>query len=151
MNICYDSAFPEASRVLALDGADLIVLPTNWPPGASCLADYAVPSRAMENRVYYIAVNRVGQERGFHFIGRSKICNVDGGVLAEAPHEQEAILYAELDLERARNKHIVRVPGKHEIDRFADRRPDLYGRIVASDTLGPTPRQRAANHGKSQG
>ena len=68
-------------------------------------------------------------------------------MLAEAPHEQAAILYAELDLERARNKHIVRVPGQHEIDRFADRRPDMYGRIVAADTVGPTPRQRAAAAG----
>jgi len=39
MNICYDGAFPEAARVMALDGADLIVLPTNWPPGAECTAD----------------------------------------------------------------------------------------------------------------
>jgi len=50
MNICYDRAFPEAARVMALDGADLIVLPTNWPPGAECTADCVVPTRAMENR-----------------------------------------------------------------------------------------------------
>lgn len=149
MNICYDAAFPEASRVLALDGADLIVLPTNWPPGGSCLADYAVNARAMENCVYYAAVNRIGREGGFRFIGKSKICDVDGGVLAEAPHDQAAVLYADLDLERARNKHLVRVPGQHEIDRFADRRPDMYGRIVAADTVGPTPRQRAAAAGSA--
>ena len=34
MNICYDGSFPESSRIMALDGADLVVLPTNWPPGA---------------------------------------------------------------------------------------------------------------------
>lgn len=130
MHICYDGAFPEASRVMALQGADLIVLPTNWPPGAECTADYVINTRALENNVYFAAVNRTGTERGFHFIGKSKICDTRGYVLAEAQHEDEAVLYAELDLARARNKHIIRVPGKHEINRFADRRPEMYGPIV---------------------
>lgn len=131
MNICYDGAFPEAARVMALDGADLIALPTNWPPGAECTADFVINTRAMENHVYYAAINRVGTERGFRFIGKSKICGPSGCVLAEAPHEEEALLYAEIDLELARRKRVIRVPGKHEIDRFADRRPEMYGRIAA--------------------
>lgn len=130
MSICYDAAFPEAARVLALEGADLIVLPTNWPPGAECTADFVINARAMENNVYYMAVNRVGNERGFRFIGQSKICDPRGKVLVEAPHENETILYAEIDPAFARQKHIVRVPGKHEIDRFADRRPEMYGRLT---------------------
>jgi 5-aminopentanamidase len=132
MSICYDAAFPEAARVLALEGADIIALPTNWPPGAECTADFVINARAMENHVYFMAVNRVGQERGFRFIGKSKICDPRGQVLAEAPHENEAILYAEIDLDFARRKRVVRVPGKHEIDRFADRRPEMYGRITGS-------------------
>jgi predicted amidohydrolase len=130
MSICYDAAFPEAARVLALEGADVIALPTNWPPGAECTADFVINARAMENNVYYMAVNRVGNERGFRFIGQSKICDPRGRVLAEARHEDEMILYADIDPAFAREKHIVRVPGKHEIDRFADRRPELYGRIL---------------------
>jgi predicted amidohydrolase len=130
MNICYDCAFPESSRVMALAGADLIVLPTNWPPGAECTADYVVNARALENNVYYLAVNRVGEERGFRFIGGSKICATNGSPLAAAAHERETILYAEIDLARARNKHVVRVPNKHEINRFADRRPQWYGPIA---------------------
>ncbi|HEV3004259.1 MAG TPA: carbon-nitrogen hydrolase family protein [Pirellulales bacterium] len=130
MNICYDGAFPEAARVMALEGADLIALPTNWPPGAECTADCVIAARAMENNVYYLAVNRVGTERGFRFIGKSKVCDPAGRVLAEAQHEDEAILYAEIDLERARRKRVIRVPGLHEIDRFADRRPEMYGKIV---------------------
>jgi 5-aminopentanamidase len=51
MNICYDSAFPEASRCLTLLGADLIALPTNWPPGAECVASHVLNTRAMENAV----------------------------------------------------------------------------------------------------
>jgi len=130
MNICYDSAFPESSRIMALDGADLIVLPTNFPTGAECMAEYIVNARAMENNVYYACVNRVGVERGFRFIGNSRICDPSGRVLAGAPHTDEAILFADIDLERARNKHVVRVPGKHEIHRFDDRRPEMYGRIA---------------------
>ena len=130
MSICYDGAFPEASRVMALDGADLIVLPTNWPPGAECTADFVINTRAMENNVYYMAVNRVGAERGFRFIGKSKICGPGGELLAVANHEEETILYAEIDPAKARRKRIIRVPGKHEIDRFADRRPEMYGRLV---------------------
>lgn len=130
MHICYDGAFPEAGRVMALDGADLLVLPTNWPPGSECTSRYVINSRAMENNVYFAAVNRVGVERGFRFIGGSKICDPSGDELASAPHTEEAILYAEVDPARARRKHIIRVPGKHEISRFADRRPQAYGRIV---------------------
>ena len=81
----------------------------------------------MENGVYYLAVNRVGTERGFTFIGKSRICDPRGHVLAEAMHADEAILYAEIDPAKARNKHVIRVPGKHEIDRLADRRPEMYG------------------------
>jgi predicted amidohydrolase len=134
MSICYDAAFPEAARVLALAGADLIVLPTNWPPGAQCTADFVINARAMENNVYYLAVNRVGTERGFRFIGQSKICDPRGKVLAEARHEDETILYADIDPAFARQKHIVRVPDKHEIDRFADRRPEFYRPVIA---VGP--------------
>ncbi len=129
MNICYDSAFPEAARVMALDGADLIALPTNFPPGAECMAAHVANTRAMENNVYYACVNRVGTERGFTFIGQSKICDPSGRPLAEALHTNEEILYADIDVQRARSKRIVRVPEKHIIDRFKDRRPEMYGRI----------------------
>ena len=130
MLICYDLSFPEATRVLSLDGADLITLPTNWPPGAESTANYVVNARASENKVYVIAANRVGTEGGFTFIGKSKICDVYGNTLAFADHQQEAIIHAEIDLSASRSKRIERVPGKHAIDRFADRRPEFYNRII---------------------
>ncbi len=133
MNICYDAAFPEAARVLALRGADLIVLPTNWPPGAESTADCVIAARALENHVYYMAVNRIGVECGFEFIGRSKVANPDGSLQATAGHQNRAILYADIDLQLARNKKIVRVPKRHEIHRFDDRRPDLYGQLTESE------------------
>ena len=129
MNICYDSAFPESARIMSLDGADLIVLPTNFPLGGECTAEHVINARAMENNVYYASVNRIGVERGFSFIGKSKICDPYGKVLAEVPNTNESILYADVDVERARTKRIVRVPNKFVIDRIADRRPELYGRV----------------------
>jgi predicted amidohydrolase len=135
MNICYDAAFPEAARSLAILAADLIVLPTNWPPGAECTAASVINARALENAVYYIAVNRVGIERGFEFIGRSKIVDPGGQTLAESQAPGEEVLYAEIDPARARRKHIIRVPGKHEIDRLADRRPEMYGLLVEAHSL----------------
>ena len=108
-------------------GADLIVLPTNWPTGAASTVCHLVPARAMENHVYYAAVNRVGEERGFRFIGRSRIIAPNGDLLATGSGHGEDILLADIDPAVARNKHIVKVPGKYELDRLADRRPDMYG------------------------
>lgn len=130
MNICYDSAFPESSRIMSLMGADLIALPTNFPPGAEGMVEFVINARAMENNVYYACVNRVGVERGFRFIGNSKICDPIGGVIQEARHTIATVLYADIDVERARNKQLVRVPGKHTIHRFNDRRPDVYDKLV---------------------
>jgi predicted amidohydrolase len=129
MNICYDGGFPESARVLALLGADLVVLPTNWPPGAECMAGCVVNARAMENNIFYASCDRVGTERTFPFIGQSKICGPSGQTLAEANHDREAILYAEIDVAAARQKKIVRRPKLHEIDRMRDRRPEMYGPI----------------------
>jgi predicted amidohydrolase len=135
MNICYDAAFPEAARALAILGADLIALPTNWPPGAEATACSVINARAMENGVYYVAVNRVGTERGFEFIGRSKIVDPSGRTLAESNGIGEEILYADIDPAKARRKHVIRVPGKHEIDRLADRRPEMYGLLAEPHNL----------------
>ena len=131
MHICYDGSFPETARVLSLLGADLIVLPTNWPTHSECAAEHMIPTRAMENTVYALAVNRVGEESGFRFIGSSSIVDPNGRVLARAGADSDEVLIAEIDPARARQKHLVRVPGRHEIDRFADRRPRFYQPLVA--------------------
>jgi predicted amidohydrolase len=129
MSICYDGSFPETTRVLMLMGADLVVLPTNWPAGAESTVCHLVQSRALENHLFYAAVNRVGTERGTRYIGQSKIVNVNGSLLAEGPPDGEAVFFAEIDPERARNKQIVRIPGKYQLHRLEDRRPEMYGRI----------------------
>ncbi|QEG23317.1 carbon-nitrogen hydrolase family protein [Mariniblastus fucicola] len=132
MNICYDCSFPESARVLTLKGADLIALPTNWPPGSGLVADVIPNTRALENNVYFAAVNRIGTERGFEFIGKSKICDPLGRELDFANHRDDAIVYGEIDVAFARRKHLVAVPGKHEVHRIEDRRPDTYGPIVGA-------------------
>ena len=130
MLICYDIGFPEAARTLGLLGADLILLPTNWPPGAECQIEHVIPTRAMENLVYVAAVNRIGTERGFRFLGGSSICAPSGAKLAKVDGDAPTILYAEIDPAQSRAKRIVRVPNKHIIDRIADRRPEMYGQLT---------------------
>jgi len=129
MNICYDCSFPESARVLALAGADIVVLPTNWPPGSGRVSDIIPNTRALENNIYFMSVNRIGNEKGFDFIGKSKICDPLGGDIEFANHANEAIIYAEIDTDWSRRKHLVAVPGEHEVHRFKDRRPDIYGSI----------------------
>lgn len=145
MNICYDGGFPESGRSLALLGADLIVLPTNWPPGAETAAQFAINTRAMENTVYYAAVNRVGTERGVTFIGQSRICDPLGKTIASATDTEEVTLYADIDISRSRRKHLVRKPNENEVDRIADRRPEMYGLIAEPHQL---PRPRDMNRTK---
>ena len=130
IQICYDGAFPEPSRVQALLGADLIVLPTNWPAGAEPLAEHVMACRAIDNVVYTAAINRVGEEAGATFIGRSGIYDPAGRALAKASATGTVILQADIEPARARNKRIVRVPGSQEFNRIADRRPDFYGPIT---------------------
>jgi predicted amidohydrolase len=130
VHICYDGSFPETGRILTLLGADLLALPTNWPTHSECAAEHQIPTRAMENTVYVMAVNRVGVESGFRFIGASSIADPAGKVLAKADDATETTLFADIDPERARTKRLVRVPGRHEINRIADRRPAFYGPLV---------------------
>ena len=134
MTICYDGSFPESSRCLMLLGADLIVLPTNWPPGAISTARTLIPARALENNLYYAAVDRVGTERGFRFIGMSRILGCSGEPLTVSGDDQPTILYADIDPAKARNKHLVMIPGKYELDRLKHRRPEMYGAIGKAST-----------------
>jgi predicted amidohydrolase len=132
INICYDASFPEAARALKLLGAELIILPTNWPTGAWRTAEFIINARACENHVNFAAVNRCGVERGWEFIGRSKVVDYNGDTLAEAPREGEETRIVEVDLQEANKNKIVNVAGSYEIDRLADRRPEFY-RIVTAE------------------
>ena len=129
--ICFDGSFPEPARVLALKGAEVVALLTNWAVGGSeTTPKYIIPARAIENRINFVAANRVGEERGFRFIGQSKIVDYIGNILAEQVSLKEDIVYAEVDLEGAREKRTVIIPGEYELDRFKQRSPEFYGPIV---------------------
>jgi predicted amidohydrolase len=127
--ICYDLRFPEPMRALALDGAQVILLPTAWPASAVFYPDFLVRARALENGVYLAAANRAGEERGQPFLGRSLIVGPDGEVLAEARGDEETMLVAEVDPSHSDAKRRVFRPGEYEVDLLADRRPELYGRL----------------------
>ncbi|HVT13690.1 MAG TPA: carbon-nitrogen hydrolase family protein [Fimbriimonadaceae bacterium] len=141
--ICFDLRIPEAARVLALRGAELIALPTNWPEGAETSAEHVSIARAAENRVFMATCNRVGEENGFRFIGRSKIIAPSGKVLAAAGVDEQ-VLVCDLDLAEARIKRNVMIPGKYETAVFESRRPELYGDIApAANREADLPTQSA--------
>jgi 5-aminopentanamidase len=139
--ICYDLRFPEAARSCALDGADLIALPTNWPIGVEFHPDLFAPARAAENHCYLLAADRVGTEADVPFMGRSLLLDFDGQRLAEASTTEEEVLFGQIDPEAARDTHVRRRPGEHEWDTIADRHPGLYRRLLEPgiDRLHPHP------------
>jgi predicted amidohydrolase len=130
LEICYDLRFPEVTRSLALAGAEIVCLPTNWPMAAAANAELLAPARAFENRIFLLVANRVGRERTAEFCGRSQIVAPDGVRLAETDATSEALLVADVDVARARDKSIVPAPGEYEMHLFEHRRPDLYGALV---------------------
>lgn len=128
--ICFDGSFPEPCRVLSLLGADLIVLPTNWPEGAWGSAAHVPAMRALENHIYFMSVNRVGIENMFRFIGQSRIIDWTGEDLDYLDHDQEGMLLAEINPDLARDKQTVFIPGEYEVNRITGRRPELYGPLL---------------------
>jgi predicted amidohydrolase len=123
--ICYEIRFPEVMRTLALAGAELIALPTNWPVQASILADHFTRVRAAENFVYLLVSNRGDAEHGIDFLGDSQIVDPMGEVLAKAENEQD-LLVVDVDLARSRDKSITFTAGEFELNPWKDRRPAAY-------------------------
>lgn len=132
VNICYDISFPESARVLKLMGAELIALITNWPTAAWRSPAFVASTRALENHVFYAAVDRVGTERGWQFIGQSKVIDCNGDTLAEAGPDAEELLVVPVELQEANNNRIVNVAGAYEVDRLKDRRPEFY-QLISED------------------
>lgn len=130
MNICFDGSFPESARVLTLLGADLVVLPTNWATPARTMAELVSAARAWENHIYYMAVNRVGTESGFTYLGLSSAADYTGTVLHRAAEGAEELFTIEVDPAAAARKRVVTCAGEYEIDRVNWRRPDMYGPLL---------------------
>lgn len=115
--ICFDYFFPEAARTLMLKGAQLIAHPANlilpYCPDAMVL-------RSLENRVFTVTCNRIGEERGLSFIGQSQITDSKGNILYRAETAEEVVI-KDITLEEADNKMVTRRNNVVE-----DRRPHAY-------------------------
>jgi predicted amidohydrolase len=135
IEICYDLRFPEVTRTLALKGAEIVCHPTNFPVAARIQTELITVARAAENRIYLLTANRVGKERWGEFCGWSQIVDPYGARLAEAGETAEALLVADVELEKARDKDYV-IPGEYELYLFGHRRPELYGSLVAETERG---------------
>ena len=129
--ICYDLEFPEWVRLPALDGAQLLAAPTNWPafprPDGERPAEIVrVQADAAVNRMFIAACDRTGTERGVDWVGGSAIVDADGWPLAEATGAAGPVtITADCELASALDK----ATGPRN-DVFADRRPGLYGRVT---------------------
>jgi len=128
MMICFDWFFPELTRILTLNGADIVVQPANL---ILPYCQKAMQTRSIENRIFTITSNRTGtEERGgkkpMTFTGGSQVTGVKGNVLIQATANEEKLQVVEIDPEQARDKSIT--PYNSIID---SRRPDIY-----SDFLG---------------
>ena len=132
MIICFDLWFPEPARALALAGAEIIAVPTNWVASFKrtvwddrgyCQGDYVAMATSAQNGVVMACADRVGVERGVTFIGASIIVGADGWPLSgPASKDRDELLVADVDLdsvEQARR----RTPRNHL---HTDRRPEAY-------------------------
>lgn len=130
VGICWDQWYPEAARVMALMGAEVLLYPTaigSEPYDAdldtSRMWRRAMIGHAVSNCMPVIAANRIGTEDGQRFYGHSFISDEWGDFLGEYGAEETGVLSARLDLSRA-TKH------RAGMGFFRDRRPQLYTRIA---------------------
>ncbi|MFQ5571952.1 MAG: nitrilase family protein [Rhodothermales bacterium] len=141
MCICYDIWFPESLRLLAVQGADLVCVPTNWvpmpgqPPHERPMAVHLCMTAAHCNAMHVAAADRVGTERQQPFLGNSVIVNPAGWLVAgPASGDKEEIIYAECNLVEARRTKTL-----NDLNIIMrDRRTDVY-----DSTLGAGVKPRA--------
>jgi len=124
MSICYDVRFPELFRTYALKGANLIVLPAGFPHPRLDHWRTLLKARAIENQMYVVAVNQVGDEvfggrfGTLSYFGHSCVIDPWGRFVVEAG-EQEALLTVTIDLGQVEEvRNLMKI--------FRDRRTDLY-------------------------
>jgi beta-ureidopropionase len=127
--ICYDRHFPEGARCLGLNGAEIVFNPSATVAGLSeYLWKLEQPAHAAANGYFIAAINRVGTEAPWNigeFYGSSYFANPRGQIIAQASRNKDEVLTADLDLDE-----IAEVRRTWQF--FRDRRPDLYGPVVAS-------------------
>ena len=99
--ICYEIGFPDISRLMVLKGANVIIYPAAFGKARYYVWDIQSKARALENGIYVIAVNRAGVDDNTVFLGgHSRIVAPNGEVLCEADRDSDAVLVAEIDLDK---------------------------------------------------
>ena len=120
--ICYDLRFPELFRKMALDGAELICVPAEWPKPRQEHWRTLLRARAIENQLFIAAANCCGIQGKLDFFGMSLLISAKGEVLAEAG-ETDTVLTANFDRQEMKSY-------RDQIRCFADRRPEIYGTLT---------------------
>ncbi len=118
MLICFDYLFPEAWRIMALKGADIVAHPSNL---VTDNAFKVVPAQAIMNGIYVFTTNRIGTEGDLTFTGKSFAVDPKGNILASASADQPEVLRVKIEPELARDKMIT--PNNHVLN---DRFPEEY-------------------------
>ncbi len=124
VQICWDTAFPEVSRIYALKGVDLLVISTNWEKPYEEDWDLMTKARAFDNTLHLVAANRIGDDKVLGWFGRSKIIDPLGRVIEALDEEVEGVIHASLDLGITKEKRL------EYYTFFKDRRPDTYGELT---------------------
>ncbi len=119
--ICYDLRFPELFRKMALEGAEIICLPAEWPKPRQEHWRTLLRARAMENQLFLIATNCCGIQGRLDFFGMSLLLSARGEVLAEGG-ETDIELVAMFDYQEM-------VDYREQIRCYDDRRPEVYGKL----------------------
>lgn len=119
--ICYDLRFPELFRKLALQGAEILCLPAEWPKPRQEHWRTLLRARAIENQLFVAAANCCGVQGKLDFFGMSLLLGARGEVLAEGG-ETETELMTIFDFEEM-------AAYRNQIPCFRDRRPEIYGQL----------------------
>ena len=129
--ICYDKAFPESARTLALDGAALITCISAWPAARTASAadlaqdrwkrrfDLFDQARALENQVFWLSANQTGTFGSLRFVGSAKVVGPGGDILSETGVDQ-GLAIADIDLDNGLTV------ARRAMFHLRDRRPDSY-------------------------
>jgi N-carbamoylputrescine amidase len=135
VGICWDQWFPEAARIMALGGAEVLLYPTAIgtepeAPDEDSKAPWqrVMIGHAVANAMPVAAANRIGTETGLTFYGSSFICDQRGGLRVELGREQEGVGTASFDREALRGY-------RANWGFFRDRRPDLYDRLTGDERV----------------
>jgi N-carbamoylputrescine amidase len=135
VGICWDQWFPEAARIMALGGAEILLYPTaigtepNEPDDDTKAPWQRVMiGHAVANAMPIAAANRIGREGALRFYGSSFICDQRGNMKAELGREEEGVAIASFDRAELRRY-------RANWGFFRDRRPELYGKLTGDEPL----------------